>query len=123
MKEKQDCVVFMTAYKINESKGKLFSFKKEKGKESILKQFHIESIATENKLLTQKGSLVYKRKFDPYKQLTTFDFEIKQKDKTLDDYKDEIDNVSWIFNMLHSMELILDDRFFKIPFYITMEQF
>lgn len=121
--KKQDCVVFMTAYKINESKGKIFSLKKEKRKENILKQFHIESIVTENKLLTQKGILGYKRNFDPYKQLTTFDFEIKQKDKTLDDYKDEIDNVSWIFNMSHSMELILDDRFFKIPFYITMEQF
>lgn len=121
--KKHDCVVFMTAYKINENKRKILNFGKSNLKNNILKQFHIESIATENNIITQKGALRYKRKFDTYKQVTTFDFDVKQKDKTLDDYKDEIDNVAWIFNLSHSMKLVIDSYLFTIPFYITMEKF
>jgi len=120
----QDYVVFMTAYRVNKyKKSKFFNFKKSKTTTEILKQFHIYSIATESTILTQNGILDYKKNVDPYKQVTNFNFEIKQKDKTLDDYKEDIDNITWIFNMSHSLEFILNNRFFKIPFYITMEQF
>lgn len=119
----QDCIIFMTAYRINEYKKNKFSFRKTKFTKDILERFHIESIAIGSHIVTQKGILKCEKVFDSQKQLTQFEFKTNRKEESLDDYKNEIDNISWMIRISHSIEVLLNSNAFIATSYITMEPF
>lgn len=119
----QDCVVFMTAYNINKFNKKLSFFQKRDKLLDLLSECHISSLVSQNFMLTQKGRLKYSTKFNSHKQTTEFHFDVCKKEDKIENYSEEINQVSWFLLLNHSMELLLDRTMFEISFFINMERF
>jgi len=121
--EMKDCVIFMTAYSLNKYNKKLSLFRRNEKVKDLLSEYHISSLATQDTMHTQNGRLKYMTQFDPYKQSTKFHFDVYDKDDSIENYQNEINQMSWILTLTHSMELLLDKTMFKFSFFINMDRF
>ncbi|MGO5053985.1 hypothetical protein ACTQ6A_15990 [Lachnospiraceae bacterium LCP25S3_G4] len=121
--EIQDCVFFMTAYNLNQYNRKLPNIWKNEGCGNLLSKYHISTIASEDTIRTRKGKLKYTTHFDPHKQSTQFKFDLYEKGDSLENYQDEINQISWILSLSHSREILLDKSMFDFSLFLKMESF
>lgn len=118
--EIQDCVVFMTAYHLNKFSKKMPFFGKNKRIIDLLTEYHISSLATQDTFLNKNCKLKYTIQFNSQKQSTQFHFDLTEKDENIED---EINEMSWILTLTHSMQVLLDKALFGFSFFINMEKF
>ena len=120
--EIKDTVVFMTAYNLNKVSKKISNFWQKDRAGDLLSEFRISTISTKDTVLTPKGRLKYASEFHPSGQSTTFNFEVHNKEDEIEDYQEEINELS-LLTFKHSIELLLDRDLFEISFYFNMERF
>jgi len=123
LSNEQDVVVFMTAYYIDWKTRKFPTLKKKRKMAEMLVNNRMSVVVANNLIDTKKGRIKYSTSFDSYKQTTNFHFDTVNEDDNVDNYEDEIGQLSWIFSLVHSMELLLDKDLFNFSFFANMERF
>lgn len=109
----------MTAYKVFQERKKSFSFQKKEKANDIVSKFRITSFAMGSNMYTKKGLIKFDAKYDHIKQRTVFQFD----NNLSDDLLEEVNDMSWILDLTHSKELLLDKGLFDFSYFINMERF
>lgn len=117
----KDTVIFMTAYKINESKHQFARFWQKNKIKSLLNQFHISGISYKNAYISPDIKFKYSVNFDSLKRISAFDFEeVSEINKENSKF---INEIIPLLTLQHSNSALLDSSQVKIPICFNMEQF
>lgn len=120
----QDLVCFMTAYHVN-YKVRKFSFPffhKEPNPQTLLKKYHISTLATDGFVITPEFIEKYNFFYDPVWQKATMSF-IDRKDTDKEDQKRHFDKVRTVYHMYYSAERFLSNDLTKLSRIFEMEPF
>lgn len=119
----QDTVVFMTAYSIDDYKKNMFRLRKKYKFQEHLADCHILSFATENVAFTSNTKLKYQVDYNFTNVSSSFKFEVCDSEHKKDDFEDEVKQLGGIVRLTHSLDVLLDKRKFRIPFFVNLESF
>lgn len=122
-KAMQDTVVFMTAYSIDDYKKNMFHLRKKYKFQERLAKCHILSFATENVVFTPNTKLKYQVDYNFKNVSSSFKFEVCDSEHKKDDFEDEVEQLGGIVRLTHSLDVLLDKRKFRIPFFVNLESF
>lgn len=119
-----DTIVFMSAYDITKySKAKLLRFNKRQGLDVLLQKHHLSYMLLGDKLVSPKGTLFLRAKYDYIHQNTTFSFEPVKENRDIEEFEEIINSTGFCAKLLHAQSVLADSVYFKIDYFICMESF
>lgn len=119
----KDCIVFMTNYSITKFQNKTFKrLHNKQNLKNLMSEHHIDAIIIEDLIYFGDTKIHYKIIYNSFTQSTEFEFEsnIDSFDKKI---KDILGNLTWVAQLFHSGDLLLDKKVMKIDLIFAMQSF
>ena len=118
-----DTVIFMSAYKTTNYLKSKRIFRKKASLPALLDKHHLLYLLTDEKLISSKGTLKLHTEYNYAQQETSFSFSPIDKEVSTAALKEIIKRTDSCIKLLHAQSILSDPLYFKIDFFVYMEQF
>lgn len=119
-----DIIIFMSAYDTTKYiKSKVLQFGRKQALPMLFNKYHIKFMLKEDKLISSIGVLKLSKEYDSIQQKTNFSFKLIKDTDNIENYSEVIGETKFCMNLLHAQSVLADTDYFKIDYFICMEQF
>ena len=123
VKNSNDTIIFMSAYKATKYSKSRNLFKKIVEISTLLKRYHITWLLDNDEFVSRQGRLKLRTEYDYVKQNTKFSFLPMDENENIKEYEDIINQAGFCIKLLHAQSVLSDTSYFKINLSISMESF